>query len=343
MAYPVRAGRRIGNELCAKPRDDVGEGQEENGDQQVEPGMRVHDETFGANQPSPAIRCSSGPSTASSGIATTNRMTRLPERHATGRRRRTRERHQWRERAPEIGAEHEGQGKRRGNRAGRSQRHDEQHHGQARMREPGDDAHDRDGQQRLAFQPAQDDAEHLGAAERAGRAADLLQREQHDAKPDGDARNATRLVSLAGRGDADTDGDQERPEPFDVECKKLRRERRADVGAEHHDERDRQGQQVTPRERAEQQGRRGGRLHHPADEPAGSEGPHAVGARDGKKPSQFAAKGARHPKPNLAHAPDEQGDAPHECDGQYRRAGLGQFELDSNRASALMSPRGIRH
>ena len=148
----------------------------------------------------------------------------------------------------------------------------------------------------------------------------MHQRQQHQAEADEDARDAARLVRLARHEHQHADRDQHGPQPFDVERKHLRDDRRADVGTEDDSERERQGDQAASRKRGEQHRGGGGALQDAGDADAGEEGADARARIGRDRASQRRAEGARHAGAHHAHAPEQERDTTEER-GEQLRAG----------------------
>ena len=110
----------------------------------------------------------------------------VADRDAARRRRVGERRGHRRDRAAEVGAEHQGAGDRQRQHARARQRHDQQHDRQARMGEPGQQRRDQHGDQRLVGQRAEQLLHDRGVADRRRGGQEQAQRQQHQAEAERD-------------------------------------------------------------------------------------------------------------------------------------------------------------
>ena len=248
--------RLVGQQAAAGPGDDVDQRQEDQRGEHIERGMEVDRQArrrgIDQRQPIDGLAEEGQQRDADDGA-----RHQVGERHAAGGDVGARLRHVGRQRAADIGADHQGQRELGLDQAAAGEGHDQKHDRQAGMREPGGERADHDGDHVLVLQALQHRHEGGRAAQGLRRQRQELQRQQHQAEPDGDAAEMARLVLFARQEGDDAGADQQRRHPAEVERQDLGRDGGADVGAQHDGEGDRQRDQAAAGEGGDQQ--RGGR------------------------------------------------------------------------------------
>jgi hypothetical protein len=144
------------------------------------------------------------------GDADDDALYQVGERHAPRRRVRRRLVDIGRERAADIGADHQRQRERRLDDAAGGKRHHQQHGRQAGMDGPGEQRADQHGDDVLVLQAGQRCHEGRRAAQGLGGGGQQLERQQHQAEPDRDPAEMARLVLLARQEGDDAGRDHQR-------------------------------------------------------------------------------------------------------------------------------------
>ncbi len=176
------------------------------------------------------------------------------------------------------------------------------------MGEPGDQRGDQDCDQRLAAERFDDFQHHLQFAERRRVVDDQPQRQQHQSEAEPETPEIPGSLTVARQEGDQTERDQDRRQPGDLEAEELGDQRGADIRPQHDRQRRRRGHQPPPGEGCGHQTGCRAALQQRGHADPRQQRREAVAEVAAEKNPQPAAEGTRHTGPHHPHRPDQQGD-----------------------------------